>query len=256
MRKSQFLILGTVIFMAGFASANTLTVKSDAALSGSQGLEVDYTGAASLAYVQSADRGTNPHPWDDEKDINISFVINPGKAGDTCYASGGDCFGRTPPDLSFPDHNPPNNPGEIRIGALYQDWIVNGVKVVMFLKRSYADDAWRFSAWVRQDDDNYTGACVLGGEGDLCGLGQTCVTEVTLSWSAASAPGATDGSIRATRRQVVSGATEQTIFERTNLDNDTHHLNIFWVGSVDGNGANELGSPTGAFYLDDFVITR
>jgi hypothetical protein len=245
-----------VLLIAPLAMANGISVIGDAALTGSFGMAVDYTGATSLAYVQSADRGANPHPWNDETTINIAFTINPGMAGDVCYQSGGDCFGNVAPSLSVPGHNPPNQPGEMRIGALFSGWETNGVKIIMFLKRSTPDDAWRFSAWVRQDNDNNSGAFVFGGEGYLCGLGQTCVTEVELSWGAATGPGANDGYIRATRRQRLSGQAEQTIFERTDLDNDTHALNIFWLGSVDGSVSNELGNPEGNFYLDDVVITR
>jgi hypothetical protein len=234
----NFISLVTVVvilLLAGGASANSISVTANAALEGSWGLEVDFTGAQSLAYVMSADRGANPHPWSNETGVRIRFIIDPGTpAGSTLSMA---------------------NQGNVRITELMMDYVTRGVKVVLFVKRNSTGVSWRLQCYVRNgthgaDDFDF------GGAGYLTGLtpGWGDQTIVEFEWQAASAPGANDGRVKATRTQLNNpGAVTVTIFEKTNIDNDDHYLNIMWFGAI---GRGEVGNPEGYIKLDSVNITR
>jgi len=230
--KKVLVALTVLLTVAGFASANTIDVNSTAASNGTYGLEVNYDGAASLAYVQSSNSGGNPHPWSDETGIKISFIIDPGG------------------QQTNPGQMTMGNPGNVRIVNLFEGFIAQGVRVVLFLKKGEDVDTWRFAAYVREDGTGYK----FAGEGYLTGLQAYSATLVEIEWKASSAPGANDGYIKATRTlQGGGGFPTFTIFDKQGLDNDTHVLNIMRLGSP---STNEVGAPAGSCYLDDVSIVR
>lgn len=228
-------VVAAILVVAGNASANSIAVTTNAAIEGTYGLEVDFTGAQSNAYVMSGDRGTNPHPWSDETGIRVRFLIDPGTpAGSTLSMA---------------------NQGNIRIAQFFMDYVTRGVKAVLFVKRNSTGDSWRLQCYVR-DGAHGTDNFVLGGAGYLTGLtpGWGDETIVEFEWQAASAPGANDGRVKATRTQLNNpSAVTATIFERTDLDNDDHFLNLMWFGSI---GSGEVGNPEGYIKLDSVSITR
>ena len=234
MRKGTNVILVAVLvaLSAGMVGANSISVNGTAADTGLYGLEVNYDGAASLAYVQSSSTGAVPHPWSDETGIEFEFTIDPGG------------------QLNNPGQMVMGLPGNVRITNLFEGFITNGVHVVLFLKRGTDVDTWRFAAYVREDGTGFK----FAGEGYLTGLQAYTATRVVVEWKAASAPGANDGYIKATRTLLGgAGFPTYTIFDKQNLNNDTHVLNILRLGSP---STNEVGNPAGSYYIDDVVISR
>jgi hypothetical protein len=229
-----------VILVPWTADANSIEVNENAALTGTYGLEVNYNGSPSLAYVMSRNAGDNPHPWNDETGIKIRFVIDP---GDLSGTSGTGHFNLA-------------NQGNVRIMNTFMDFTPGfGTKIIIFLSKSIPGDAWRLLCWVRSGTNGADG-WVFGGGGYLTGKtpawGTSTIVEV--EWKADSSEGASDGYIKATRQQFTNpSASPVTIFNNTSLDNDDHRMNILRLGSISN---AEVGSPEGYIKIDDFSITR
>lgn len=235
-----------LLFVAAGARANAIAVCPDVlnptcsvlpAMEGSFQMEVHYAGPPSLAFVQSRNAGATPHPWNNETAVRVRFLIDPGDASGT---AGTGTF-----DMGAG--------GNVRIMNEFMDFTPGfGIKVVLFLKKSLADNAWRMAAYVRSGPNGGDGF-VFGGEGYLTGLTPAFGTStiVEIEWEAASAPGANDGRIKATRKQFTNpGGATVTMFERTDLDNDDHTLNLLRLGSVSG---AEVGGPIGGHIAIDSV---
>ncbi|MEM8963735.1 MAG: hypothetical protein AAGD38_19790 [Acidobacteriota bacterium] len=218
----KILVLAAVLtIVPAMASANSLAVNGTAAIVGSFGMEVNYDGAASLAYVQS-DHMT------DETGVRITFRIDAG--GPTA----------NPGQFDFAGF-----PANIRIMTLVEQG--QGSRVVLFLKPGTSADTWRMAAFVRTDAGPFT----FGGEGFLGGNGADSSVTVVLEWAAATGAGNNDGRIFASKTNA-NGVTT-TMFERNDIDNDTHNLDIMRFGSP---STNEVGTPSGSVYLDEVVIER
>lgn len=233
-------LVAVLVCFASLAGADQISVNQGAALAGTYGLEVNYDGAPSRAFVQSRNAGANPHPWDDETGIRVSFLIDP---GDPSGSGGTGTFDMGPG-------------GEVRMLQIFEDFTQGyGVKVVLFLKKNLNGNAWRMSSYVRTGTSGADGF-VFGGEGYITGLTPAwgTKTQIDFEWQAASAPGANDGRVMMTYLTVNNpNATPQTVFNRTDLDNDDHVLNILNLGSI---STAQVGNPEGFFKVDNFVLTR
>jgi hypothetical protein len=234
-RKLCMLLTGLILLTVTPVLANSISVTADAAMGSSNsdncgvpgtgcGLEVDFTGPQSSAYVQT-------NTLSNESAIRLRFIMDPGG------------------QLSNPGQMNMQLGGNVRIVNFYTGFVVGGVNIVLFLKRGTAADSYRFACWVRQDNGVFT----FGGESYLTGLNPTSATVVEFEWRAATAPGANNGLVRATRTEDRPGAPTATMFERTNLDNDTVRLNIMQMGSVVG---TDYLTTEGVLYLDEVSIVR
>lgn len=230
------ILLSAVFFSAAIVTADSIDVNAGAALEGNFGLEVNYDGAPSLAFVQSRNAGPNPHPWNNETGIQVSFLIDPGDTTAGTFQMGAG--------------------GEVRMLNVFEDFTPGfGVKIVLFLKKSLNNNAWRMSCYVRNGTSGSDGF-VFGGEGYITGLTPAwgTKTQIDFEWQAATAPGANDGRVKMTYLTVNNpAAVPQTVFERTDLDNDDHVLNILRLGSI---STSQVGSPEGFFKVDDFSLRR
>lgn len=233
MIRKALLLAGIFALVPLTVSANSLAVTAAAAMGSSNssncgvagagcGLEVNYTGAPSLAFVQS-------NHMSNETAVRVQFTIDPGMASNPLF-----------------DMDPG---GRVRILNIFESFsLPDGVQVILFLKRSLDDASWRLACWVWNNPVN---TFTFGGEGYLTGLTPALgsATIVTFEWGA----GAGDGFVRATRTLEGPGQTTYTIFERTNLNNSGRTLNTLRAGSI---STNEVGNPEGVVYFDEFVISR
>lgn len=203
---------------------NSLAVTNSAAIEGSFGLEVILgdSSTADAAYLVS-------NHMTDETGIRLSLLFAPGSL----------------------DMSPVAGQNNTRVIRIFQDFNPGGTKVVLFLKRSNDDVSWRLACYVSQDTTGF----VFGGEGFLHLDSFTGATRIDFEWGAASAPGANDGFVRAFRTRTEGNTNTFTIFNRTDLDNDTHRLNTLHMGMINP-GTGHFPGTMGTYYLDSFVLSR
>lgn len=212
--KKTLALAGTALLVAsGAFAANTLTVVPGAAMNGTtQGLSVNLDGSTNNVYVESA------HP-NNETHYHARFWINPATTA----------------------INAQNK--SIRIAGLGDD--VAAQHVLLFLRRNGSDNSMRLNTWYKAD----TGSFVSGPGMFL--MFQTNINQprqVEIEWTAATAPGANDGSLFV--RRLAPTTAEESI---TGLDTDTLQVDNYRQGLLAGSGANATG---GAYHFDEFESYR
>lgn len=233
------LLCALVVLAPAVAGASSLDVNADAAMGNSSssacgvpgagcGLEVLVTSPATAAYVQS----DHMLIGGGEQAVRISFYVDPG----------------------HPDPANPANllnvgaPGHIRALIALEDFIPQGTRMIVFVRRNAAGNAWRLHIWIR---DAVSNTFVEAGAGFLVGGSAVTATRVDIEWDATGGNGA--GIIRAFRTRDEPGAPTGTIFERTNLNMGGQTLGILQTGDP---GFGSFNNPTGSLYLDEYVISR
>ncbi len=223
-----------LLLLPGVLSANSLSVTAAAAMGNSTGaacggspcgLQVNIAGAATDAYVGTGNGVTDG--FNNETAIDVEFIVDPAPLTMT-------------PNAYF------------KIGRLFMDFTPgSGIKLVLFLQRNAANDAWRFHIWFRADTGpfQYAGGSFLTSDSFA-----EKATKVNVEWVRATAPGANNGIIRAWRTQDVPGASKILMFQITTVDNDTQTLDVLHLGMVES--PSQPPGTSGAFYLDEVVVTR
>ena len=216
--KRIVLAIGLVLalaFATGGYAVNSLVVSAGAALNGTGfGLSVNHDGSANNVYVDST------HPTD-ETHYLFRFWISPA----TLVLD-------------------PNT--AIRIAAVGDDG-APAQHVVLFLRRDTATTPhqWLLNAWRKDDTGTYVFANSLF-HSSITAADK--VRQYEFEWTAATAPGANNGSFRMTR-------LIPTVVTKTNLslDNDTIQVDNIRIGTLAGAGVNAV---SGAYFFDEFESYR
>lgn len=202
---------------AGYA-ANNVQVNTNAAITGTYGLEVTVDGAdGSPAYVET----NTPNQ---ETGVKISFNIDPNTLTPLDLAGGKNV--RIMKGISsFP--KPPN--------------ASSAEHLIVFLKRNFADDNYRVRVMAQQNFGFFATCAefffvVDGGPSK----------NLSVEWVQGSGPqGSQDGRCSVYLDDVLKG-------QKTNLNTSEFNVNLIRFGSFQPNDSGASGS----YYLDDVVITR
>jgi hypothetical protein len=232
------LALALFALVPAVASANSLDVTVDAAMgpSSSSACGVAGAGCGLEVIVINNDNGAvfvRSEHMQDEPAFNLSFYIDPKSPAGT---------------FTIP-------PGQnVRVGRVFEGFITNGVRLVLFLKASTTNAAYRFAMYSRKNPAAGAGSGFeFVGEGYVTGLAATTPTRVDIEVTPASSAAASDGQISATRTLDLPGAPTETIFNNTVLKNGDFAYNIADFGMISASSPNGTFGPLA---LDEFVITR
>lgn len=210
-----FTMMAVLLLAAGPALAvNELDVTNAAAQNGTTwGLAIEIDGSTNNVFVESA------HPTD-ETHYLIRFWLDP--------------------EVLSLDEN-----SAVRFGGIGDDNATFGQHVLLFLRRDNPGSVNQYllNAWGRSDTGNYVfmGSLFFGFPTN------PLPRQIEVEWTAASAPGANDGSLRVTR---VGGPQ----FIVNSMDTDQINVDNIRIGALAGSGAS-AAAPS-ALYFDEFESYR
>ena len=200
--RSAALLTAVFLIAAPSFGVNSLTVDNGIPMDGSFNLHVQFDGSNTDAFVAS-------HHLVDETTFTARFKILP--------------------DSGFINAAAPNN--FVRIMRMNQFGVAQ--QVIVFLTRSAGSGNYRIIVWVRND----SGTFQLGPNSFLTLGASPTTSEVEITWTAATAPGANNGSITMN----INGSPA-TSGNRSDLDTDTMDLDRVQVGAfVGGNPSTHSG---------------
>lgn len=188
-----------LLAVAPAQAANSIAVTAGAAIEGSFGLHVTLDGTSTDAYVRS------DHPTD-EKTFTARFWVEPNALGSL---TGGN---------------------SIRFLIASTEGCCQ--QVIGFISKSAGTGNFRIITWLRNDGGTFQ----LGGNTFLTSGATPVAAQVEITWTAATAPAANNGSIFVS----VNGGTPNG---RSDIDNDTLEVDSVRVGAhVGGNPSAASGS--------------
>ncbi len=224
MKKVSLLVALAALVAVPAMAANTLAVTGAAALEGNYGLAVTHDGSTNDVYVSS----THPNA---EPTYNFSFIIYPGTLASPLTVA----------DYSI---------GFVKSTTGTKKWFIP-----IYLRRQNA--FWTIQTNVRQDNNSFapwqTAVKVCGDASTTIPCTDPFYTdgvEFEFRYTAASAPGANDGTL-----EVYKDGTLRKTF--SGLDTDQRLVDeIRWGAIFQGDTNNHPPGNGGTYYFDSFVSTR